>query len=328
MADLLPLDHYRALELEPIPAPSDEEIKRAFRRLARVWHPDQRPDDPQAADRFTLITGAYKVLGDPARRARYDARRAAFLSQMATGTARAAPTPTPAAATAGSPSTTMERLFQRRRREPGAAIAFDVPLTLHELLHGSVRALSYPRQMPCPLCKGDGRETPQHAVSCEGCGGSGLREQTFRTGVRLRAGLRPGDCLTFSQLGHVGVLGAPAGPLHVRISLAAAPGVEVDGSTVSQVAVCSVTQLRDGMQLILALPDGREVPLDIPPGTQPGQQWIMPEAGLFDSDGRRGDYCLQIAVDLDPEAPRTAARLAQIADQARHALRQPRIIGT
>ncbi len=61
------------IRLEVAPTASQDEIARAYRRLAHGAHPDANPEDPDAARRFREVTEAYEVLGDPARRARYDA---------------------------------------------------------------------------------------------------------------------------------------------------------------------------------------------------------------------------------------------------------------
>jgi DnaJ-class molecular chaperone len=66
-------DYYAVLGVEK-DAQADE-IKRAWRRLTRQWHPDRHPDDASAAERFTLINQAYETLADAPARARYDAQR-------------------------------------------------------------------------------------------------------------------------------------------------------------------------------------------------------------------------------------------------------------
>lgn len=63
-------DYYKELELER--TASDEEIKKAFRKLARQYHPDTNPDNPEAEERFKRISEAYEVLSDPAKRSKYD----------------------------------------------------------------------------------------------------------------------------------------------------------------------------------------------------------------------------------------------------------------
>jgi hypothetical protein len=98
------------VRLEVAPTASHDEISRAYRRLAHSAHPDARPDDPDASRRFREITEAYEVLGNPARRARYDAdqtggrsvtgrppstRNPAEPSPAGAGTFRLAPTASP-----------------------------------------------------------------------------------------------------------------------------------------------------------------------------------------------------------------------------------------
>src|SRR6266487_729350 len=68
-------DYYGLMGLDP--DATEEEIRKAYRRLALQWHPDRNPDNPQAADRFKEISEAYAVLIDPAKRHTYDRARAA-----------------------------------------------------------------------------------------------------------------------------------------------------------------------------------------------------------------------------------------------------------
>lgn len=303
---LSPVDHYTALDLPDSPLPSRDEVVLSYRRLTKQWHPDVN-QAPEAAERFTQITLAYKVLGDPDRRARYDARRAGM-----TGTN---PVPRDKSRVI---SKELTRVLSRRKKQNGADVAMQLPLRLRDMIRGGVHAVEYQRLVLCAACGGEGREDLTGSVACSSCSGTGRVGMSTRTGIRIRAGVRPGDKLTFTGLGHSGMHGGIAGHVLVAITLAAAPGVRVaDGVHVEQVLVCSFAQLQHDLPVTLSLPDGQESHLMIPAKTQPGHQWILPENGLVRPDGSRGEYRLCLALDLSPELPLNAERIQAIATAVR-----------
>jgi molecular chaperone DnaJ len=158
---------------------SEAQVRRAYRRLARRWHPDLNPGNAEAARRYAAITEAFQTLADPVRRRSLDV----------SGTAAPAVPAAPAAfagfdfslAVQGAQASTFGDLFvdvfrQAAGGAPGAAAGADlyrdVTITLAEVVHGSVRHLEVPRRVACRLCRGQGvLEAPP--VPCRTCGGSG-----------------------------------------------------------------------------------------------------------------------------------------------------------
>lgn len=172
------MDLYIVLGVQREATPGD--IKRAYRRLARRWHPDINPGDRDAAVRFRQVLEAYETLIDPDRRRRYDAGPAPAPRAE----------PAPAYGFAGfdfSPrvhaerTTTFGELFEDvfvRSRAPevapahGADIHAQAQLTFEEAWHGTGRAVTITRHHPCPHCAGSGfhRVSETRCVSCEGAG--------------------------------------------------------------------------------------------------------------------------------------------------------------
>jgi molecular chaperone DnaJ len=159
---------------------SDGDIKRAYRRLARRWHPDINPGDREAAVRFRQVAEAYETLSDPDRRRRYDAGQP-FATDL------------PESATYGftgfdfsvgvhaEPTTTFGELFEEvftRRPDPrvapeqGADIHTETVLTFEEAWHGVERTASISRHDTCQGCAGSGfhRIAESRCFSCEGTG--------------------------------------------------------------------------------------------------------------------------------------------------------------
>ena len=158
---------------------SEAQVRRAYRRLARRWHPDLNPGNADAARRYAAITDAFETLVDPVRRRAYDASGST-----------AAPTPaTPPAfagfdfslAVQGAQASTFGDLFVDVFRQAAAAapgttrgadLYCDITLTLADVLHGATRRLDVQRRVACRLCGGLGvLDAP--AVPCRTCGGEG-----------------------------------------------------------------------------------------------------------------------------------------------------------
>lgn len=153
---------------------SDEDIKRAYRRLAMKHHPDRNPGDAAAEAAFKECARAYEVLGDPDRRAKYDRFGHAGLRQTPGHDFR---------------SMNIEDIFSMfgdifgggggsgRRRGRGPARGFDLETTveigLAEVLSGCSREVSFSRLDVCPDCHGSGAKAGTSRRSCPDCGGQG-----------------------------------------------------------------------------------------------------------------------------------------------------------
>ena len=159
---------------------SEAQVRRAYRRLARRWHPDLNPGNAEAARQYAAITEAYETLVDPVRRRTYDASGAAAPPAVAA----------PAAfagfdfslTVQGAQASTFGDLFVDVFRQAagsgaghatrGADLHLDVTLSLSDVLHGTTRTLSMSRRVPCALCRG-AAVLEAAPVACRACSGSG-----------------------------------------------------------------------------------------------------------------------------------------------------------
>jgi molecular chaperone DnaJ len=171
------MDLYLILGVERKATTGD--IKRAYRRLARQFHPDINPGDHEAAVRFRQILEAYETLIDPDRRRHYDLgqeRPVAASGGSAFGFAGFDFSPRVHAERTTTFGELFEEVFARRRDEQpparGADVHVTLPLTFDDAWHGGERAVTVTRQAPCGTCAGSGyhrtAETP--CVACEGSG--------------------------------------------------------------------------------------------------------------------------------------------------------------
>ena len=178
-------DYYETLEVSRDAAP--DEIKRAFRRLARQHHPDVNQDDPQAEDRFKQIGEAYAVLSDPDKRAEYDRYGQVlsdggwrpdtfaefqdvlggmgslfdFIFGAGTGRSRAGGAP-------GGP-------------QRGSDLRYRLEISLEEAAEGVNRPITLSRRQACPHCLGNQSEPGHQPETCSGCGGRGQVQQVRQT---------------------------------------------------------------------------------------------------------------------------------------------------
>lgn len=194
-------DYYEVLGV-PRGAGADE-LKKAYRKLARQYHPDANPDDPAAAEKFKEINEAYEVLSDPQKRAQYDQFGHAFDQAGGPG-GPGGPFGGGFHGDFGSFGDIFADMFgdfmgmgrsQRRRSGPrrGADLQYQLELTLEEAARGVEKELRVPRLEECGTCDGSGARPGTSPVTCRVCGGSGQVQTVTQTILGRMATVRPCD---------------------------------------------------------------------------------------------------------------------------------------
>jgi len=234
-------DYYKILGVSKSSSAGD--IKKAFRRLARKYHPDVNPGDKAAEARFKEINEAYEVLSDPDKRKRYDTLGPNWQDQFGFSTPRSRPGGSrPGAGTGSNPydpidptgfSDFFEVLFGRTGRRGGATgatgtagagrsstqqairkagenIEQPVEITLREAYSGTQRAFTHEVTEACPTCKGSGEIGGR---TCATCGGKGTTTRSRKLEINIPAGVDTGSKVLVSGEGQPGIGGASAGDL-------------------------------------------------------------------------------------------------------------------
>ena len=319
-------DYYAILGVKRTASPDD--IKRAFRGLAKEYHPDKNPLDLDAAARFREIVEAYECLSDPTERSRYDKIGPLYRPD-------------------GKPPTTddinnlvqdaVQTLFRRDKAERrGEDLKFQLELRLEEVGSGSERTIEIERLAECERCKGDGAEPEGGKKTCEACGGSGKsatrrlfrsdcprcdgrgftivarctqcegkgREQ-HRDGIKVKVppGVATGQKLKVRGKGNVGERGGPAGDLLVLVHVADHALFQRRGADL----ICDVPLLLQeaalGTELVVPTLDGTTT-IRIPPGTPSGKVFRLSGRGLpklgsgSNGNAARGDLHLRTAIEV------------------------------
>jgi curved DNA-binding protein len=306
---------------------SEADIKKAFRKLAREYHPDVAKNKKQAESKFKEINEAYEVLGDPAKRKRYDQLGANWQ-------AGADFRPPPGwesfmrgrSATGAGPSGTYEFHFggtgfsdffeqifggmggrrgagfgrasgfaeQDFGSERGQDIEGDIMVTLEEATRGSVRSVSVQHTVPCPQCGGTGQRNRRLCTACSGAG-QVARAETYQ--VKIPAGVTEGQRLRLAGRGEAGLGGGAAGDLYLRVRLARHPDFEVQDHNLIHEAELAPWEAVLGANISVPTLGGR-VSIKVPPGTQNGQRLRVRGRGLPQRGGGSGDLIVETRVEV------------------------------
>jgi molecular chaperone DnaJ len=165
---------------------SDEEIKKAYRKLARKYHPDRNPDDGAAEEKFKEVQGAYDTLSDPEKRKQYDAGGGMF-GGFGGGPGGAGPFGAGGGPAGGfDVGDIFSNLFGRGgaggRAQPqqvrGRDLETEVSLSFEEAVHGAEASVTVPKAERCPTCHGNGAKPGTRPTTCPRCEGRGIDAQS------------------------------------------------------------------------------------------------------------------------------------------------------
>jgi curved DNA-binding protein len=290
-------DYYETLGVSK--TASEDEIKSAFRKLARKYHPDVAKDKKEAEEKFKQINEAYEVLSDPEKRRKYD--------QLGENWNQPGGFQPPPQWGGGQPgggyhwgggenggvefefggtgfSDFFEAFFGGGRgrsafggfgqrgtmAERGSDVEADIMVTLEEALHGSTRQVSLRRA-------------------------GSKKTETYQ--VKIPRGVREGQRIRLAGQGEAGERGGKSGDLFLRVRLARHPDFSVEGSDLVHEVKIAPWQAVLGDQIIVPTLEGN-ARLKLPPGTQGGQRFRLRGRGLPGVSGQRGDLyvVVQIAV--------------------------------
>ncbi|MBC8275365.1 MAG: DnaJ domain-containing protein [Chloroflexi bacterium] len=292
---------------------SEKEIKQAYRRLARKYHPDVNPGDKAAEAKFKEMSEAYEVLSDPEKRKKYDrfgdqwqyAEQFAKAGQGAQRDFSKGGTYTTfdfgdlgdlgdvfggIFRGFGSGSGTARRFAGARAR----SLEHPVEVTLEEAYHGTRRVLQLQAEEPCSVCRGSGRVG---RARCSNCGGSGRLLRPKRLEVKIPPGVAGGSRGRIAGQGGQGYDGAK-GDLYLGVKVLPHQAFERKGDNLHvEVPVPLVTAMLGGEVGVPALKGN--VALKVPAETQNGKVFRLAGQGMPHlNDSSRGDMFAKVKVVL------------------------------
>ena len=325
-------DYYEVLGVSE--SATTEEIKKAYRKLARELHPDINPD-PEAQERFKAVTHAYEVLSDPQEREKYDR--------------------------GGDQGVGFGDIFEtffgggqrgpKSRSQRGQDALLRVDLDLKEAIFGASKTMTITTAVLCPTCEGSCAQPGTSVEVCDICRGSGSisrQVQSFmgtvvtsqpcgscrgtgeviphpcqkcRAQGRVRenrelnldipAGVQDGMRLHLPGEGEVGFAGGPAGDLYLEVSVSPDPVFARDGDDLIARLEVPYIEAILGADVELESFDGVEA-ISIKPGTQTGEKLVIKGKGATKLRGSgRGNLVLEVYVSVPEKLDKKQRQLFQ-----------------
>jgi DnaJ-class molecular chaperone len=326
-------DYYEVLGIKR--GASEDQIKQAYRKLARKFHPDLNPGDKTAEEQFKGLQEAYDVLSDPENRKLYDQYgdnwRAVKSGAGAPppgweGAQRSTRGAGPGAGgfdfgdfdfsdfrSAGGAGgfDIFEEMFggpgrgRGRRSGRGRDVEAELELSIEEAHRGVRRTIQMEVAETCPTCGGSGLKDGK---PCETCGGAGQVLKPKRIEVNIPTGVRDGSTIRLAGQGGTGSNGGEPGDLYLHIRLRPHPVFTVKGDDLEVELPITPWEAVLGARVPAPTIDGT-VELTIPPGAKSGQRLRLRGQGLNKRKGGRGDEYVRLKIVVPKQVSAEERRL-------------------
>ena len=323
-------DYYEILGVNK--GASDQDIKKAYRRMAMKYHPDRNPDNKSAEEHFKEIHEAFEVLSDNQKKSAYDqyghASVDSSMDSMVHASGFGEIFGDVFGDIFGGGGSHSKSSVQR-----GSDVRFQLKLSLEEAVKGTIKKINIPFLSHCKMCNGSGAKKNTSATTCTTCGGIGQirvqqgffavqktcpdchntgkiirdpcrnchgegRVQEYKTlSVKIPSGIDRGDRIRLAGEGEIGVNGGLAGDLYVQVDVEEHPIFQRDGKHLYCEVPITLVDAALGGELEVPTLNGR-VKLKIPKETQTGKLFRLREKGVKPiRSGSRGDLMCRVVVE-------------------------------
>lgn len=322
-------DYYELLGVNKNAAPED--IKKAYRKLARKYHPDLNPGDKAAEEKFKQINSAYAVLNDPKKKEEYD--RFGSAPFEAGGWHENSTPPGYEDIFEFGMGDIFGDIFGGASGRPAPARGSDLKTTLdislEEAFSGVTKQITIRREAPCQACRSSGSEASETCSKCKGsgkvhvskgllhlaqacpdckgagrkttktcraCTGRGRNFSTDTVKVKIPAGVDTGSRVKLKGMGNAGEHGGPNGDMYIEITVRPHPVFKRMESDLHIDVPITFVEAALGAKIEFPTIDGVAA-MTIPPGTQGGQKFKMTGKGfLSPKTGAKGNQYVNIRI--------------------------------
>lgn len=293
-------DYYKMLGVKK--SASEEEIKKAYRKLAMKYHPDHTKGDKRAEETFKTISEAYAVLSDKEKRKQYDTFGSAgfqqrysqedifkgfdfdsILNELFGGAGRFAGGGRRSQFSFGGGSPFGGYQRQQQTQIKGSDLVYEIPLTLQEVAEGTQRTVSFQHQ-----------------------------NRSEKLTVKIPKGMLSGKKLRIAGKGESSPYGGPAGDLYIKAKVQRHPVYDVDGHDLYINKEIRLSQAVRGSSISVPTLSGKELNLKIPSGTKHKTKMRLSGHGLPHMNGKgQGDLYVRILVDMPKRLTKKQKRLIE-----------------
>ena len=335
---------------------SEGDLKKAFRGLAKEFHPDRNPGDDEAEHKFKEINLAYEILKDPEKRAAYDRYGHAAFENGGAGA------PGGGFDFGSGFADIFDEMFGefmgggRRGRggnRRGSDLRYNLEISLEDAFAGRSAEIRVPTAVSCDSCDGSGAEGGAQPVSCptchgagkvrsqqgfftvertcpgcrgagqvidkpcQGCNGSGRTQKEKALSVKIPPGVEDDTRIRLSGEGEAGLNGAPAGDLYIFLSLGPHRLFQREQADIFCKVPMSMTAAALGGVVEVPTIDGGKAKVNVSPGTQTGQQFRLRSKGMSVLNARqRGDMYVEARIETPVNLSRKQRELLQEFEKA------------
>ncbi len=295
---------------------TNDELKKAYRKLALKYHPDKNSGDKKAEQKFKEAATAYEVLSDPKKREMYDLRGSAGLNDMGFhGFESNADIFSNFGDIFGD---IFGKRFHRERTGPqkGPDLRYDITISFTDAALGSEKQLRLTKSEACYACKGTGAKSGTPTV-CPQCNGEGRMAKNRSLSVKIPPGIEDCSRLRLSGQGETGIRGGRAGDLYIYVKIASHPYFEREGLDVQYDAHIPFTKAALGGEIEVPTLSGKAT-LKVPKCTQSNQTLRMTGQGIKTKDGRKGNLLVKTIVDLPKKLSERQEELLKELEKLEH----------
>ena len=321
-------DYYKILDITEFS--SAEEIKSAYRHLARKWHPDVAGNTPDVLAKFKEINEAYEILSDRARKADYDTAKRFYsyagVNRASSPNERTTPhgekgvnragnsneTTTPHGEKGGNKknkttkgfSFNWEEFLAKKYRETqykkenslpkkGDDVYSDIEISIFEAMGGTVKVINMLQTQVCPKCGG---RKFVNGGKCPDCHGKGETSTYKRFSVKIPAGIKDKSKIRLAEEGEKGINGGKNGDLYLTIHIKEPQNYKTDGLNILKTISVTPYEAVLGANITVATLKGN-VSLKITPNTQNGQKIRLAGCGI-EQNNKIGDMIVTVEIQI------------------------------
>ncbi len=347
-------DYYKVLGVNK--KATNDELKKAYRKLARKYHPDKNPGDKTAERKFKEASNAYGVLSDPKKREMYDLRGSAGLEDMGFQGFESSSDIFSSFGDIFGDIFGKRFYNERARPKKGSDLRYDMTISFTDAALGCEKQLRFTKNETCNMCKGTGakneastvcsqckgtghasrRQKPVRAKvtynnpcpncngsgrkinnPCNNCNGEGRISKSSSLSVKIPAGIKNNSTLRLSGQGEASMRSGGAGDLYIYVKISTHPFFEKKGLDIQYDAHIPFTKAALGGEIEIPTLRGKAT-LKIPKCTQANQTLRMTGQGIKTKGGRKGNQLVRIIVTIPKKLSEQQEELLKELDTLEH----------